>query len=143
MADYNSAYTGQEVDAAIAKSAKIGEFATVWAGSPTSSPISLSSLPANPGTGDRTGLYYIEYDVAQSSTAPSTSFIHVSNESNDTVASGHTDMDSGEGAIYSSHVAVKSGAFQATYDKCVVNSGTFTLDQPLYIRKIWRYQLAQ
>ncbi len=67
MADYNSPYTGSEIDAAIAKTGLISEYVDLYNGSPTNTGVLLSSLAENPKTGDRSGLYYI---IFNSSTVP-------------------------------------------------------------------------
>ncbi len=66
MADYNSAYTGPEVDAALAKTTEIGEFKELYNGAAKLSWL-VDDAPVNPKTGDRTGLYYITYKGSASS----------------------------------------------------------------------------
>ena len=78
MADYNSVYTGVQVDAAIAKTAEILNFVQVYSGSPSNTGIPISSISINPDTGDKTGTYDIIYagtntSVETASGFPSTS----------------------------------------------------------------------
>ncbi len=69
MADYNSPYTGAEIDAGIAKTEEILTLVQVYNGAPVNTGISINNIPVNPGTGDRTGVYDIIYT---SSTTPVT-----------------------------------------------------------------------
>ncbi len=80
MADYNSAYTGAEMDAVFAKGDNISEYIDLYQGAPTNTGIALSSLAINPDTGDRSGTYHIMFNadttpLEQSGTILSTIYI--------------------------------------------------------------------
>ncbi len=145
MADYNSAYTGPEVDAALAKTEQIMEFVQVYAGSPTNTGVPLSVLPVNPGTGSKTGVYDIIYaatdtDPDDPGATGSTSRLYVGNESGTYNGAGTVQMT--DTAIASHHVMFNdSGSltFEALYSLHDFGSGTAT-HLNLYIHKIYRLQ---
>jgi hypothetical protein len=146
MADYNSRYTGSEIEAAIARTDKIGEFAEIWAGSPTTSPISLNSLPVNPGTGDRTGLYFVSYESSGATNYTSNSMMHIFDESKGSVGTGHSDMATGtDNNVWASttHVVYEGGNLKALADSLNMTTGTLVLEnKPVEISRIYRFQKA-
>ena len=145
MADYNSVYTGIQVDAAIAKTDAMLGFEEVYQGSPTNTGIPLSSLSVNPGTGDKTGIYDVLYsgsttDPDSSSGTGSLSRLYIGNEAgtyNGAGTSSMTDTD-----LYTHHVVYNdsnSGLLEAVIDSHAFGSGTAGSSK-LYIHKIWRLQ---
>ena len=145
MADFNSRYTGAEIEAAIARTEKIGEFVTVWSGTPTDTPIALSSLPENPATGDRTGLYYVQYSNSNNSSAgESTSSIYISDESKSVVGSGHSSIDnSTPPTIYVTIGLYDGTSLLSEYQSVNTDGGAYNGGHPLFIHKIFRFQQAQ
>ncbi len=145
MADYNSSYTGLELDAAIAATDEIMEFVEVYAGAATNTGIPLSSLSVNPGTGDKTGIYDVLYsasmtDPDSSSGTGSLSRLYIGNESGTYNGAGVSSMTGTDIAVH--HVMYNdsnSGLVESIYDTHTFGSGTATTLK-LYIHKVWRLQ---
>jgi len=147
LVDYNSPYTGAEVDAAIAKTDGILESVAVWEGVPTNVGVPLSSLSVNPGTGDRTGTYDVLYsetatDVETSAGTPALSRIQLLEETQFAIGSGHSDMT--DTVLYSSSVDFSKdsdGNFKGVVSAHTFGTGIAT-HTDLYIHKIYRLQQA-
>ncbi len=142
MADYNSAYTGPEVDAALAKTEQIMEFVQVYSGSPVNTGIPMSSIPVNSTTGDKTGVYDIIYsgdtvDVDSAAGTPGLSRIWIGNEGQVSHGSGHSDMDTDN--AYMNSADYDGTNFTATLHYHAWGSGT-AVDSALYVHKIYRLQ---
>ncbi len=142
MADYNSPYTGTEIDEAVAKTDKITEFLTVWQGAATTGDVLLSSLPINPGTGDRTGLYYVQLSMTAAtpgSTMDPTfiSTIEVITETGYSVGTSHSRF--GEGYVKSQGAICYDGVFSGHEYYLTIPGNSFS-NNPVYIHKIYRLQ---
>ena len=146
MADYNSVYTGAEIDASIAKSADMAGFVQVYNGAPTQVEIPASSLPINPATGDRTGLYYIVFASTADALTLSTTRTRLSMcavKSVNSDASSSDDVSVNDG---SNEFIVYYGAYHgdtnAFYSKSkTYNVSTFAVvEATFYIHEIWRFQ---
>ncbi len=142
MADFNSAYTGAEVDAAIAKTDSILGSVQVYNGSPTNTGIPMSSIGINPDTGDKTGTYDIIYagsntSVDTASGEPNVSRLWIGNEGQTSGGSGHSDMT--DTAMWVSSADYTLNEFTATLHTHTFSSGLAT-DIPAYIHKIFRLQ---
>ncbi len=145
MADYNSPYTGAEIDAAVGKSDQIMELAQVYMGAPTNTGILLSSLPVNPGTGDRTGLYEIitsneSTDITLQGAHSQSSRIYVPGEQG--TASGSASVGMTDTTIFSlksKYTGAEDGAFHAYAYSHTFSSGSRT-EEETYIHRIYRMQ---
>ncbi len=146
MADYNSAYTGPEVDMALSKTDKILEWIQVFpAGgghSPTSTGVSMSGIGINPGTGDKTGIYDVIYaddanDIKTSAGRPNLSRIWIGDEGQFSGGSGHASMTNT--TQWMNSVDYEASTFNAFLYGHVFGSGTSSKD-PIYIHAIYRLQ---
>ncbi len=147
MADFNSAYTGTEVDAAIAKTATILNFVQVYSGSPTDEGVPISSLSINPDTGDRTGVYDVIYSgtntsVDSSSGVSFVSRIRVGNEGQIARGTSFAEINVGGNTMWGSNCDYNKDAEQKfkvdekTYD---LNANTGTVSD-WFIHKIYRLE---
>lgn len=146
MADYNSPYTGAEIDASIGKVESLRADVQIYAGAPTNGGIQLSSLSINPDTGDRTGIYDIvlspdSTDISSPGSEAFFSTLYIPNLSGiamGTLSGGMSDIaiivrkarydgDNGDGPIIGLNFRhlFSSGVKEVT---------------PLYIHEIWRRQ---
>ncbi len=145
MADFNSVYTGAEIEAAIVKTDEIVEFVQVYSGSPTNSGVSMSSIPADPTTGLKTGVYDVIYasnttDVDTSAGSPNLARIWIGDIGQNSGGSGHSDMD--DTYLYVNSADYDGVEFTATSHTHAFSSGGST-DLALYIHKIFRLQKVQ
>ncbi len=150
MADYNSPYTGSEIDAAIAKADKISEYIDLYNGAPTNAGVALSSLAVNPKTGDRSGLYYIIFsidavDLSSPTTNTQLSVMYISADAGTSsgtsvVGMGTTDIYSGK-AKYNIGAGGADGKIHAYYYSHPFSSGSATSTE-YYIHRIVRIQEA-
>ena len=142
MADYNSSYTGTEVDAAVAKTGTILESKQVYTGSPTNSGVPMSSISTNPDTGNKTGTYDVIYSTTNTSVdgstgEPNVSRIWIGDEAQTSAGTGHADMS--DTTIYSSSADYNGSNFTAILSSHTFSSGTAT-NANIYIHKIFRLQ---
>ncbi len=150
MAEYNSVYTGAEVDEAVGRAAKILESVQVYAGSPANTGIPLSVIPVNPTTGDKLGVYDVIFaptttpidDAAQ---LIYTSRIYLKNETQ--VARGATVFEiqvanntlDAVNCDFNNDIALMFNVKYKTYD--MLNATGTTIDW--YIHEIYRLQEVQ
>ncbi len=145
MADYNSPYTGAEIDAGIAKTDKIIEQVQVYGGVPTDEGISLLSLPVNPTTGDRTGIYDIIFNREPG--APTTgsgifiSRMYIIREDAESTGTSHVYMNAtqinSQGTRYKLDQEFSATAYVHDFGSDIAS------ETPMYIHEIWRIQDAQ
>ncbi len=146
MADYNSVYTGTEIDAAIAKTTNMEGLVQVYNGAPTQTEIPASSLPINPATGDRTGLYYIVH----ASTADALTLANTRTRISMCAIKGITADSSGTSTIYigANGLAIEYfyGSFHGSTSTFYAKEKLFTIasgnisENLQYIHEIWRFQ---
>ncbi len=146
MADYNSPYTGAEIDAGIARTDSIMEYVQVYAGAPTNAGVALDSLSINPSKGDRTGIYDIVFN--RESTTPVVgskiylSRLYVKSADMECIGTSHVYMDAAQIKSQGTNYWDENGLFDAhdfTHD-----FGSDTATQiPMYIHEIWRLQEVQ
>jgi len=143
MADYNSPYTGSQLDETIRKitSNNIHTYHLVFENDSGAAKVYLSSLPAGPD-GKRTGVYDIIYDGAGASGAGSVSRIYIHDENEDAGGSGHTDL-AGTGNTASiwaphAHYSHSDKSFAASVDTVALDTNAVTTDYGIKIYKITR-----
>ncbi len=138
MADYNSAYTGPEVDAALAKTTEIGEFKELYNGAAKLSWL-IDDAPVNPKTGDRTGLYYVTYKgTATSGDFYCTTMMHIADESLDAQGAGPAAMWDGGGQADMVKYDYLTRLVKAMHTNFGSNGET-----AMYIYKVYRFQPIQ
>ena len=147
MADFNSRYTGAEIEAAVARSANIISYKQVWAGAPTDAGVYLSTLPINPDTGDRTGVYDIICSRVATPVETATEYSYasrltISNEGGGAVGTTHTIFETtnarAQGVIYFGNIDQR---FKAVETKHTYSDDNIDILQ-LYIHGIYRLQSA-
>ncbi len=144
MADYNSPWTGPEIDEAIAKTQDLTEIKLIWTTTDgVTGGIPLSNLPAKPDGTGHAGLYYVVIsdaatDVTQPNTKTVTSTIFIGNVDGQCSGAAAVGMDSD--SIYS----VKA-KYNISGDKKIhgygyehLFSGTTATETELYIHRIYR-----
>ncbi len=146
MADYNSAYTGAEIDAAVGAmtGGSVSGQQLVWdntSGTPPTS-VAMSAIPVNPDTGDKRGVYTVIYsqtsaDVDTSAGVPNSSVLYIGDVNQNSGGSGHSDMSNTH--IYISHVNYGSSQFNCVVQNHAFSSGTATTEGA-FIHKIFRLQ---
>lgn len=150
MANYNSVYTGAEVDAAVARTEDISEFVQVYSGSPVNTGINMSSIPVDPSTGLKTGLYDIVYsdttvDVDGSTGNAYISRLYIGDIEQRSHGSSVAEIQVLSDTMYTTNVDYNIDGFSLftvnykTYDMAA-NTGE---NVAWYIHKIYRLQAKQ
>ncbi len=146
MADYNSVYTGTEIDAAIAKTANMEGLVQVYNGAPTQVEIPASSLPINPGTGDRTGLYYVVHSftadaLTLAGTRSKVSMLMVKSVTSNASGTSAVFVEDGDTTMEIDYAGFhqSTSSFYAKKKNYNTANGTITEDIE-FIHEIWRSQ---
>ncbi len=138
MADYNSAFTGPEVDLALTKTTQINEFKTLYNGVAKMEWL-IDDAPVNPATGDRTGLYYITYKgSATVGDFYCTTVLHIHDEAHDAQGAGPAAMWDGGGQADMVHFDRLTRLIRSLH----TNFGSDGIT-PMYIYEVNRYQPIQ
>ncbi len=148
MADYNSPYTGAEVDAAVNKTDKIEESVKVWSGSPINVGVHIDNIPVNPGTGDKTGIYDIifSHDTVSPEAAGSITYnsrLKISNTDANSIGVSHSYMTDDDIRAHGvNYYGNGTKLFDAENFVHTFSSGTASKNE-MYIHEIWRLQKTQ
>ncbi len=147
MADYNSIWTGAEVDEGIAKTKKITELVDVYSGAPTNAGVPLSTIPVDPDTGTRKGIYYILLSgsanpVTDAGEKSSVSILYLAGEEH--IAAGSSAVGVTDTTMFSQKAKYNKTGDKAFHAYLYSHDwGTTTVTEtPYYIHRILRVQLA-
>ncbi len=150
MADYNSRFTGAQIDDGIEDTAEITERAEIWSNaSGTTDRIAIGSIPVDPATGTYIGMYCLEYSLdsvagGSTSDARSSSSFIITDIDRDVSGNGSVSItvDGGEAILYAnqSYYNATSDEIYAHYDKINQATGAVSENQPLRVWTIWRLQ---
>ncbi len=139
--DYNSPYTGQQLDDTIRKisSNNIHTYVKVYDNAAGAEIVSINSLPAGPN-GLRTGVYDILY--SNSPSTRSTSIMDVVDLSQHCSGSGRSNAVAGGTGVLlklsQTIFLVADQSFHAIQDSVDVGANTVTADAPMKIYEIYR-----
>ena len=114
MADYNSKWTGVDIDNAVEKSAHIGYFNELFNSTSGTTSFDLDNVSDNPATNSKAGLYYVTYEAAMDVQTRSTSVIFIETNDTDTKGSGHTGFDSSSNTIWTGKTSYDGSTHEIT-----------------------------
>ncbi len=154
MADYNSPFTGEEIDKAVYDMSRVKNFVCVWgtccALQVPSVCVDFQQIPINPDTGDRTGFYYIvtsnlKTDMNNADSRPNTSMMTVTNEQQQAAGTGHVWINESSGESVTTQTTLMDGALTAYQLTTFDPEEGEVLPKPIlwYIHQIFRYQSIQ
>ena len=146
MADYNSKWTGADIDDAVEKSKNIEHMVELYSDDTgTNLPFPIANLPVNPGTGDRTGFYIINYRYDDNgSMVMGNSSIIVNELDSDCAGSSLTYYSDSSNELVIKKVLYRSSneSFEATAQIVNIIDGSGYSTEDLHIHGIYRLQEA-
>jgi len=143
MADYNSANTGVEIDAAVVATKEIMVFNQVYQGSPTDSGVPMSGVSTKPD-GSKTGIYDVVW-TAPGNGAPSASAmkhisrLYITDTAYSASGTSHTSVDQPNAVIYTQNADYNGTSFTAK-EQMTGLSGSWQQEKQCWILELWRLE---
>ena len=145
MADYNSPWTGEQIDLAVYDMGRTKNFICIWGRCCKSSRVynvcpDITSIQRNPDTGSSTGLYLIIYtDDTETKTA--SSLIRVINDQNHEIGTSSTWIDVTNNDVHIHTCELKFQQFVAKEHIHKQDGTIFSFDRKII--EVYRYQNIQ